>query len=443
MSALTPDAVYLAAMPATHSFTFGHPGILGALAHGGKVVLGESGDPAGAMALIERERVTHCALTPAVARQWLAARAAWQGPDLSSLEVLQVGGARPDEETARQFSDTFGCRVQQVYGTSEGLLNFSRFDDPPRSGAHHPGAVHLAGRRDPRGGRPGSPRRRRGNGRAPGPGARRHHGLPRRPGHHLVHPDGFYRTGDLVRRHPSGNFVVVGRVKDVINRGGEKIPAGELEALVQKHPGVRAAAVPMPHRVLGETVCLYVVDDGEGSPTLWEIRRFLGDGGLAPFKLPEHVVRVPALPLTGVGKIDKMRLCEDIVVRMEAEYGGRCPAEGPVPLSDDHGAGTDASGTARRDGGAARPPGSRDGRCPRAAVNSVGPPLVLRGTRAVRPPVAGLWSPAGPFRSGAPGRVAGCPHPVPDRLRTGCPRRRCCARNAGLPWHRTGYEPWS
>jgi 2,3-dihydroxybenzoate-AMP ligase len=359
VSALTPDSVYLAVMPVTHSFAFGHPGILGALAHGGKVVLGAPGDPVGALALIERERVTHCALTPAIARQWLGARAASHGPDLPSLEVLQVGGARLDEGTARQLSDAFGCRIQQVYGMSEGLLNFSRLDDPPE--------VVFATQ-----GRPVSPGDETlvvdGLDRPVADGETGEL-LARGPGvitayHGGTDPssftsDGFYRTGDLVRRHPSGNFVVAGRVKDVINRGGEKIPAAELEALVQKHPGVRAAAaVPMPHPVLGEAVCLYVIDGGEGSPTLREIRRFLEDGGLAPFKLPERVVRVPALPLTGIGKIDKVRLREDVAARLGAEHGGRSPAEDPVPLPDDHGVGTDASGAAPGHAGVPRPPTS-------------------------------------------------------------------------------------
>ncbi|MFF9203913.1 hypothetical protein ACF1AE_19185 [Streptomyces sp. NPDC014986] len=133
-------------------------------------------------------------------------------------------------------------------------------------------------------------------------------------------PDGFYRTGDLVRRHESGNLVVAGRVKDVINCGGEKIPADELEALVLAHPGVRAAAaVAMPHRVLGEAVCLYVVGGNEGAPSLPELRRYLEDSGLARFKLPERLVEVPALPLTAVGKTDKVRLRQDIVTRLDTK----------------------------------------------------------------------------------------------------------------------------
>jgi 2,3-dihydroxybenzoate-AMP ligase len=272
------------------------------------------------MALIERERVTHCALTPALARQWLTARAAFSGHDLSSLKVLQIGGARLDAATAARLAGVFDCRIQQVYGMSEGLLNFTRLDDPPE--------VTFTTQ-----GRPSSPGdetlvvddegRRVADGdigellvRGPGVVTEYHGGVAAAS----FTPDGFYRTGDLVRRHASGNFVVAGRVKDVINRGGEKIPADELEALVLAHPGVRAAAaVAMPHPVLGEAVCLYVVGAAEGAPSLREIRGHLTDSGLARFKLPERLVEVTALPLTAVGKTDKARLREDIRARLESE----------------------------------------------------------------------------------------------------------------------------
>ena len=72
--------------------------------------------------------------------------------------------------------------------------------------------------------------------------------------------DGFYRTGDIVRRDPGGNLIVEGRAKDLINRGGEKISAEEIENLLLAHPAVReAAAVAMPHPVLGEQTCAYLV----------------------------------------------------------------------------------------------------------------------------------------------------------------------------------------
>ncbi|CAL9589922.1 2-hydroxy-7-methoxy-5-methyl-1-naphthoate--CoA ligase [Streptomyces sp. enrichment culture] len=319
-SGLTPGSVFLAVLPVTHAFALSAPGVLGTLAGGGKVVLAGPDDTTAAMELIERERVTHCALTPALARQWLAARAASSGADLSSLQVLQVGGARLDESTAVRLADAFDCRIQQVYGMSEGRVHFTRLDDPPE--------VAFTTQ-----GRPSSPGDETlvvdGEGRPVADGETGEL-LVRGPGviteYHAgaaassFTSDGFYRTGDLVRRHESGNLVVAGRVKDVINRGGEKIPADELEALALAHPGVRAAAaVAMPHRVLGEAVCLYVVGGDEGAPSLRELRGHLENSGLARFKLPERLVEVPALPLTAVGKTDKVRLRQDIVARLGAE----------------------------------------------------------------------------------------------------------------------------
>ena len=65
--------------------------------------------------------------------------------------------------------------------------------------------------------------------------------------------DGFYRSGDLMRMHPSGNYVVEGRKKDLINRGGEKISAEEVENLILMHPSVQnVACVPMPDPNMGE-----------------------------------------------------------------------------------------------------------------------------------------------------------------------------------------------
>ena len=73
-------------------------------------------------------------------------------------------------------------------------------------------------------------------------------------------PDGFYCSGDLMRKHPSGNYVVEGRKKDLINRGGEKISAEEIENLILSHPAVtNVACVPYPDERLGERMCACVI----------------------------------------------------------------------------------------------------------------------------------------------------------------------------------------
>jgi 2,3-dihydroxybenzoate-AMP ligase len=129
--------------------------------------------------------------------------------------------------------------------------------------------------------------------------------------------DGWYRSGDICRRTSDGNLVVEGRDKDMINRGGEKISAEEVENLVYQLPAVaQVAAIAMPDPQLGERVCLYVVPRPGTSVTLEEIRESMEQVGVARFKLPEHLVLVDELVSTKVGKIDKKALRADIVDRL-------------------------------------------------------------------------------------------------------------------------------
>src|SRR5207302_3907958 len=103
-------------------------------------------------------------------------------------------------------------------------------------------------------------------------------------------PDGFYRSGDLMRLHPSGNYVVEGRKKDLINRGGEKISAEEIENLILGHPAVQnIACVAMPDPVLGERMCACVLLKPGGSLTLEELVQFLTAEEIARHKLPERL----------------------------------------------------------------------------------------------------------------------------------------------------------
>ena len=136
--------------------------------------------------------------------------------------------------------------------------------------------------------------------------------------------DGFYRTGDLVTRHVMDGrdyYAIDGRIKDVINRGAEKIHAEELEELLVHYPNVRnAAVVAMPDPVLGERICAYlVVAAGAESPTVLSVGEYLLGRGLAKFKLPERIEVLDAFPLTNVGKVSKKDLRADIEEKIEKE----------------------------------------------------------------------------------------------------------------------------
>jgi len=129
-------------------------------------------------------------------------------------------------------------------------------------------------------------------------------------------PDGFYRSGDLLRKLPSGNYVVEGRVKDLINRGGEKISAEEVENLILGHDAVlNVACVPYPDPVLGERMCACVVlRPGFSSLSLDELVTFLAGFEIARFKLPERLEVLDRLPLSGFGKVSK----KDLTARLSA-----------------------------------------------------------------------------------------------------------------------------
>ncbi|MCK9873815.1 AMP-binding protein [Nocardiopsis dassonvillei] len=303
------DAVYLAVLPVAHNFTMVSPGIVGTLAVGGTVVLSPDPSPTTAFALVEREGVTITSLVPALVPSWLD-EAARTGHDLSSLRVLQVGGSRLDDTTARRVGPALGCRLQQVFGMAEGLNNYTGLDDPddlvcttqgrPLSPADEVLVVDEAGRPVP----PGTA----GELLTRGPYTLRGYYRARELDALRFTSDGFYRTGDLVTRSEGGDLVVVGRVKDQVNRAGEKIAATEVEEYLLALPGVRAAAVVgVADPVLGERSVALLVADGR-CPTREEVRGAMLERGAAAFKVPDEVRAVAGLPLTGVGKVDKARL---------------------------------------------------------------------------------------------------------------------------------------
>jgi len=143
--------------------------------------------------------------------------------------------------------------------------------------------------------------------------------------------EGFYRSGDLVRaRRYEGtlSYSIEGRVKDLIDRGGEKINAEEVELLVAGHPAVaEIALVAMPDPRLGERGCAYVVPrDPQDPPTLADICAYLEAEGLAKYKWPERLELIDALPRTQVGKVSKVTLRADIGAKLERETTPRRPA---------------------------------------------------------------------------------------------------------------------
>ncbi|MGW4947941.1 (2,3-dihydroxybenzoyl)adenylate synthase [Actinoplanes sp. NPDC004185] len=302
--------VYLAALPAGHNFPLANPGILGTLAVGGRVVLVGSPRPEAVFAAIEAERVTVTAAVPAVVLRWMEA-AATTRHHLDSLRYVQVGGSMLSPEVVARIRPALGCGLQQVYGMAEGLICCTRPYAPDPMADTTQGTPISAYDELLVVNRDGAPVPPGGIGELLTRGPYTPRGYYRAPQQNAVSftSDGWYRTGDLVRLTASGHVVVCGRVKDLINRGGEKISAGEIEQLLQELPEVaEVAAVAVPDPAVGERVCAVVRLHPEHSLTLPDVRAFLAARGVAAFKAPEHLVVVDQLPHTPVGKPDKARL---------------------------------------------------------------------------------------------------------------------------------------
>ncbi|UTH74255.1 (2,3-dihydroxybenzoyl)adenylate synthase [Chromobacterium sp. IIBBL 290-4] len=316
---LGPHTRFLCALPAPHNFPLSSPGALGVFHAGGAVVLAPSPEPLSCFALIERHQVDIAALVPPAVALWLQA-APGQAHRLASLKLLQVGGASFAESTARQVPQVLGCRLQQVFGMAEGLVNYTRLDDGddkifgtqgrPMSDGDEVKVVDEAGYPVP----PGEP------GMLATRGPYTFQGYFQSPEHNAraFDQDGFYYSGDMVVRDEQGYLRVVGRVKDQVNRGGEKIAAEEIEHLLLRHPQVaQAALVAMPDALLGEKSCVYIVPRGDGLKAV-ALRRFLRELGVADYKIPDRVELVASLPLTHVGKIDKQTLRQNLAAAVSA-----------------------------------------------------------------------------------------------------------------------------
>lgn len=314
--------VYLAALPVAHNAALGCPGLLGALRVGGKVVLLPSPSPDEAFPMIKRHGVTLTTLMPPLLHVWLEA-AEYSDMDFSGL-LLQVGSARLAPELAKRVRSELGCRLTQWFGMAEGLLTFTRLDDPdevvnytvgrPLCPADEIRVVDEEGHDVPIG--------TIGELLVRGPYTLR--GYYKAAEHNTLAftSDGFLRTGDLISMTPEGNMIVQGRRKDVINRGGEKIVPAELEDLLLQHANVReVAVVGTPDEIVGEKTCAFVIPR-EQPLELVEVRTFLRERGLADFKLPDRLENVDSFPRTNVGKVNKAKLRDTVAHQSRSSRAG-------------------------------------------------------------------------------------------------------------------------
>jgi 2,3-dihydroxybenzoate-AMP ligase len=307
------DSVLLDVLPISHNLPLACPGLQGFIFKGAKIVLSTDVSSEAVFGLVEKHRVTHIHVVPALLIRWLSDPAIARY-DLSSLRVIQSGGQRLQPETRAKTQELIpSVTVQENFGMAEGVLMFVRLNDPPDVRMETVGRpicpedeIMLLDDDDNV-----VPFGEVGEFCCRGPYTLR--GYYGAPAHNkrAFTPDGFYRSGDLMRQHKSGNYIVEGRKKDLINRGGEKISAEEVENLILSHPSVQnVACVPVPDAELGERMCACIVLHADCRISFDELIRFLETKEMAKIKLPERLLILDDLPLSNFGKVSKKRLSE-------------------------------------------------------------------------------------------------------------------------------------
>ncbi len=304
-------AKILIVLPVMHNFTMSSPGFLGAFSVGATVVLASDPTPGHCFSLIERHAITQVSLVPSLAGLW--AHSPLIGAyDLSSLQVMQVGGAKLQPELAAEIYSHLGVTLQQVYGMAEGLVNFTSLDDSrdicintqgkplspydeiaivdDRGDVVKQGVVGLITTR--------GPYTINGYYKAPEVNA------------HSFTADGFYITGDLGFKDEYGNITVTGRQKELINRAGEKITPSEVEALILSHPVVRdVTVIGVPDALLGERIKALIILHEMAAPIVRkDIIDHLNKRGIAQFKIPDDIEFVNDFKYTHVGKVNRRQL---------------------------------------------------------------------------------------------------------------------------------------
>ncbi|TYC55303.1 cyclohexanecarboxylate-CoA ligase [Zoogloea oleivorans] len=313
------DNILLMASPVTH--VTGQSGMEIPFCSNTRTVFMERWNAVEALDLIDAEQVTaSVGATPFLHELLSAAEAG--GRRLPSLQVFACGGAEvPPALICKAYEVLEQCRAFRVYGSSEvplTTLGFAGVGEMEMAASTDGQIADYEVRiLDDEGNRLSVGQE--GEICVRGPSMFLGYGDPEATAASFD-ADGFFATGDLGRVTSEGAIVITGRKKDLINRGGEKVSAKEVEDILHRMPAIKeAAVVAMPHARLGETLCAYVIAQPGAGLDLDALLAFVAASGVARQKYPEHLVVVDDFPRTASGKIRKDRLRADIRERQQAK----------------------------------------------------------------------------------------------------------------------------
>ncbi|RKT89213.1 Acyl-CoA synthetase (AMP-forming)/AMP-acid ligase II [Saccharopolyspora antimicrobica] len=291
--------------------SYGSCAVVSLTALGSTLILADRFDAAEALRMVARHRPSHLFGVPTMLRR-LAGHPATPEEDLSSLQAVVSSGAPLPEVTAAACRQRFGCQVITIYGSSDGInCHTARTGDVPGTGTPDPAVADIRivdehGVDAPTG-----------EIWARGPMTPLSYVADAELDARYRTPEGWVRSGDLGTFDQHGRLHVLGRLKQVVSRGGYQISPAEVERELSAHPAiVDVACVPVPDADLGERMCA-CISQAAAAPelTLADITEFLAtERGLERRKLPEYLLRLPELPLAATGKV-----CRRTVTAMAAE----------------------------------------------------------------------------------------------------------------------------
>ena len=317
---MSEEDITLIAGPIGHDLSFSK-GFLGSVLTGGTTVFLDSVDLDDICRTIEMEKVTTIVWVPTLAKR-LATFERLADYDLSSLQRMHCGGGASQPDLIRDVRDKLGCRYHNGYGATEGMTTLTRADDSLETILRTVGkptcphdtykVVDFNGRQLSAGSA--------GELLIKGPGVFSGYYKNPEENEKVFTADGFFKTGDVAKIDEKGYVTLTGRIKEMINRGGESISAVEIERLISDHPGVQlVAVVPMPDKDLGERACAYIQARPGANLDFEGIITFLKSRQVSVLLLPERVEFVKEIPLTKAGKMDKQALIKDITDKVSTK----------------------------------------------------------------------------------------------------------------------------
>jgi 2,3-dihydroxybenzoate-AMP ligase/mycobactin salicyl-AMP ligase len=306
--------------PIGHDLTFSK-GLLSSILTYGKTVFLDSTDLEDICRTIEREKVTALVWVPTLAKR-LVGFETLVNYDLSTLKKMHCGGGASLPDLIKDVREKLGCSYFNGYGATEGQTTLTRSDDNLETlytTVGRPTCPYDSYKVVDRN-RKELPPNTPGELLIKGPGVFTGYYKNPKENEKVFDKDGFFKTGDVAKIDEKGYITLVGRIKEMINRGGESISAVAIEKLISDHPDVALVAViPMPDPEMGERVCAYIQPKPGTGLCFENIITFLKDRKASVIHFPERIEFIDTMPFTKAEKIDKRILKEDIEEKIKSK----------------------------------------------------------------------------------------------------------------------------